>query len=82
MRICKHIEAFRIEVSVTDSSRSALPPWMAVCEDCAATVFEALEAQQGAIAARRPSGKSGSASKWARTRRLLGWLRGSDDTGG
>ena len=75
MRICTHLEAFAIEVKIIDPARSGLPPWMAVCEDCAATIFEAMEERMERIKAKNPSGKSSFAVSWARTKRLLDWLR-------
>ena len=77
MRICTHLEAFSIVVKVVDHSNSGLPPWMSVCEDCAATIFEAMNERISRIAAKYPSGKSESAVSWARTRRLLWWLNQS-----
>ena len=77
MRTCKHLNAFEITVNIIDSANSGLPPWMAVCEDCASIVFDALETRKKQIEERRPrySGKSGAAVSWARIKRLLEWLK-------
>lgn len=71
MRTCRHLAAFVIKVEVLDPAKAGLPPWGAVCEDCAATVVEALQAQSNKIVAKHPSGKSSAAGVWARIKRLL-----------
>lgn len=84
MRICRHLKAFEITVKVTDHGAAGLPPWMALCEDCAATVFEALKAYQdqenkprtvtmadGSSHDIQRSGKSSGAVNWARAGRIL-----------
>jgi hypothetical protein len=77
MRTCRHLEAFDISVAVNDPSKAGLPPWMALCENCAADVVDALRAQVKAIVDRHPSGKSSSAVRAAHYKRvlndLLGW---------
>lgn len=72
MRKCRHLAAFDISYRVVDQATSGLPPWGAVCEDCASTIVEVLRLQLEKIASSHPSGKSSSAQTWARIRRLLG----------
>lgn len=78
LRQCRHLKAFDVEVKVNDPANSGMPPWMIACEDCAATIFESLEHQMTKIS-NQPSlsGKSSGAVSWARTRRLLGDLKGN-----
>lgn len=73
MRVCRHLRAFKFKVDVVDAVNSGSPPWMALCEDCSATAFEAMRAQEHFIASRnpRPSAKSSSAVTYSRLKRLF-----------
>ena len=78
MRRCRHLKAFTITVEVNDPSKAGLPPWMVACQDCSATIFEALEFQSGKITASQSSGKSGAAVTWARIKRLRDDIAGDE----
>jgi len=72
MRRCRHLEAFEVTTKVLDESKSGLPPWAILCEDCSATVFDGLKLLMAQASGK--SGKSSAAVNWARARRLIGDL--------
>lgn len=47
MKTCRHLAAFKIDVTVIDPSQSGLPPWMALCSNCS---YEAVKAIRHRIA--------------------------------
>jgi hypothetical protein len=70
MKKCRHLEDFQID-SKAIGPNTGLPPWLALCEDCSASVVEALRARMKAIEDQHPSGKSGRAVQWAKIRGVL-----------
>jgi hypothetical protein len=84
VRACRHIdEALAIAAETLAKSGAGEPPWMLVCEDCAASMFEAIDWRCEEIEKQQPSsGKSGLASTYARMRRLLEDMRWNEDNGG
>lgn len=75
LRRCSHLMAFEVTTKVLNTTRSGLPPWMIVCEDCASTIFDALETRLKQCGGSGKSGKSSAAVNFARIRRLLLWLK-------
>lgn len=70
-KACRHIKNdFKIDVTATGPN-TGLPPWIVLCEDCAAAAKTALEREVKRISDAHPSGKSGRAQTWAWMRRVL-----------
>jgi hypothetical protein len=87
MKTCRHLKAFRIDATATDPSHAGLPPWMALCENCAADVVAGLRHRIADIVSTKHSGKSSAAVTVAHLQRilddLLGWQmewRPNDET--
>jgi hypothetical protein len=70
MKRCRHLQDFLIE-SKPVGPNTGVPPFIALCEDCAAGAKEALEIRIKAIADSKPSGKGGRAQVWAWSRRIV-----------
>lgn len=71
MRTCRHLKPFKITVEVIDAAKAGLPPWGAMCENCAFTVVEALRLHSRQIADSQPGGKSLSSQTWIRIKSLI-----------
>lgn len=69
-KLCRHLKDFKIDVTAIGPN-TGLPPWIVLCEDCAAAASQAMNRRVEDIAASKPSGKSGRAQDWAWMQRVL-----------
>lgn len=63
MKTCRHLAAFKIDVTVIDPGMSGLPPWMALCENCSAVAVEAIRKGIADVKTSRFKGKLSLARK-------------------
>jgi hypothetical protein len=71
MRTCKHLHAFKINVEIIDPMHAGLPPWMALCENCAFYATQAMQRRADDIIASKPGPKGERARIWVNLRRIL-----------